>query len=959
MDLLTNLFGRFPDIRGEVVLWKKGEGTEFVHPQDVGRIPERYDGTKVDYYYHMATHDITRIGSGRGDTKSAQQFTCLWADLDLATKDSIKYPTSNEVRLMLDKLEAMGCKVSCLVNSGHGIHAYWFLDKPYECQEYMNAAKAWITFLSATINEIIGGRKVVVDNIGDMSRVLRVPGTKHFKSNKLVTVIEEEPIYYPLEHLLSFTDYATRRAQKGSGRVSVKKGILASMGMLSTNKLGTIENLLPQCGQLQDYLQQKGQMPEPMWYKMAGLFQYLVDGEDKFITMSEMADPYMDSDRSEAGAIAKMKQWKDESTGPPVCEAMNDTNHGICDACPHFGKITTPIQLSHSQAVVVETAPVAEAVVGELVEVHDNQEAYQFIPPQPFYFNEKDQLMITVNKTDMLVANTRIIPVDRVSNQEGDQHHSTFHILQAGEMMAELTRKPVIIPHNEFTTNVSIGILNSANALIPPSATNHAQLYLTKVIYAMTKQRKCIISHEHLGWLENNDFMLGETRMLGNSQFQAEKISSSVESSMGDISYKGTLKDWRTAIHVLGRPGMEAHLLCFFGAFAVPLFKATDHAGIMVNLVSRDSGTFKSFALKMLTSIYGKPDFNLITSRDTENAMMMKIASRCDLPITFDEITNIEPHALSDLVYALTQGKDKDRMNSATNDLRENAGRWRLVMFTSSNASLDDKLGAVNVAERMRLLEMSVQGLNNKEPINPDEAASVMRTIGDNYGTAGMLWMDYLVSHHDEVFDMCRRMISEVSQNVGRANDKRFWIAYISLSLVAAKLTYDLGLHSFDLKSLKDYAFGILNSSHEKIMGDKTNVFEKVDEFLNEHLDSTLVTQRRETDKGIGEVHREPRKEVYAFIDNMTTGKPGEKHIHVYINRSKMRSFLSEKREDMGELIRQLIETDIILKDESGKPRVNFIKRIPMAKGVATQIGMRSFAIDLNKYHEVMKELKL
>jgi len=959
MDLLTNLFGRFPDIRGEVVLWKKGEGTEFVHPHDVDKIPERYDGTKEDYYFHLATHDITRIGSGRGNTRSAQQFTCLWADLDLATKDSIKYPTSNEVRLMFDKLKSIGCEVSCIVDSGFGYHAYWFLDKPYECHDYMNACKAWITFLSVTINDVINGRKVVVDNIGDMSRVLRIPGTKHQRSDKLVRVGREDNRYYSLEHLLSYTDYANHRAQRGTGKTAAKSGILASMGMLSTNKLGTMENLLPQCGQLQEYLKQKGQMPEPMWYKMAGLFSYLVEGDSKFITMSEMADPYMDSDRSENGALAKMKQWKDESTGPPICEAMNYTNHGVCEDCPHWGKITTPIQLSYSQAVAVETAPVEHAVVGKLVKLNNNQENYQFVPPQPFYFNERDQLMVTVNKQDMLVSNSRIVPVDRISNEGGSEHHSTFHILQAGELMAEVTRKPIIIPHEEFTTKTSIGILNSANALIPPSATNNAQLYLTKVIYAMTKQRKCIISHSRAGWLDNNEFMLGANRMMGNNQFQEEKLSSSIEKSLADIGYAGTLKDWRTAIHVLGRPGMEPHLLCFFGAFAAPLFKATDHSGIMVNLLSRDSGTFKSFALKMLTSIYGEPDFNLITARDTENAMMMKIASRCDLPITFDEITNIEDHSLSDLVYALTQGKDKDRMNSNTNDLRDSIGRWRQVMFTSSNSSLDDKLGAVNIAERMRLLEMSVQGLNDNPPINPDEAAEIMRIVEHNYGLAGMLWMDYLVANQEMAFNMSRKMITEVSHHVGRANDKRFWIAFIALSLTAAKLTYDLGLHSFDLKPLKDYAFSILSSSHEKIMGDKTNVFEKVDEYLNEHLDSTLVTQRRETEKGIGEVHREPRKEVYAFIDNITTGNPGEKITHVYINRSKMRSYLTTKREDMGELIRQLIETGIILRDDKDNPRVNFIKRIPMAQGVATQIGMRSFAIDLNKYHEVMKELKL
>jgi len=631
-------------------------------------------------------------------------------------------------------------------------------------------------------------------------------------------------------------------------------------------------------------------------------------------------------------------------------------SNDICEQCPHFDKITTPLQLSHSKALTIEKETREGDIDPEtgMTELFDGED-YEFVPPHPFFFDESNRLMMTQDKKDVVVSNNRVVPVQRISNDKGNKHISCFHVLAKGEDVNTIRRDPIMIPQEEFTNPASVGLLNGANALIPPFSIKNMQNYLTKTIDQMNEHKQCKVSHSTIGW-KDDDFLVGKYHISGDHDFREEKLSESLNNTVGDLGYKGTVDQWRKAVSVLGRDGMEPHMMCLMGGFAAPLFMSTDHAGILVNLLSRDSGTFKSFTLKMITSIYGKPEFNIITKRDTENAMMRKISSRSDLPITYDEITNIDPAALSNLVYALTQGKGRDRLNTAA-EMMENMGVWRTVMFSSSNASLDEKLGAFSTAERMRLLEFSVQGLNDNEPIDPHKAAEVMDIISENYGGVGLQWIGHIVHNKARIFAKCRAKIREMSDKVGRSNDKRFWITYMALSLVAAEETFNLAMHSFDLTKMEMFAYSILDSHHEKLMGDKTNLYEMVDSFMTTHLDSTMVVKRRDTETGMGELVKEPHRELMVFVDNIT-GAPGtEIRSEVYINRAAMRIFLTERREDLNELIKQLLTLKVIV-EENGVPKTNFTKRVPLSQVGGTDVGMRSFAIDFKKYNQILGEMK-
>jgi len=114
----------------------------------------------------------------------------LWADIDLAAPWRADKPlprTIDEARAILDKLPLAP---SVLVDSGHGLHAYWLFKEPWvfeadnERIEAAKRAKGWVE----TVRNAARGLGWEVDSVGDLARVLRLPGTVNRKGAEPVEV---------------------------------------------------------------------------------------------------------------------------------------------------------------------------------------------------------------------------------------------------------------------------------------------------------------------------------------------------------------------------------------------------------------------------------------------------------------------------------------------------------------------------------------------------------------------------------------------------------------------------------------------------------------------------------------------------------------------------------------------------------------------------------------------------
>lgn len=102
----------------------------------------------------------------RGKEENIKQLNCLWVDLDCGDK--------KERQERLEKLRDSELPPSIIVNSGHGLHCYWLLNKPHlikDSQDRLNT-KGYLKGLSLALKG---------DKTFDLCRILRVPGTKNLK----------------------------------------------------------------------------------------------------------------------------------------------------------------------------------------------------------------------------------------------------------------------------------------------------------------------------------------------------------------------------------------------------------------------------------------------------------------------------------------------------------------------------------------------------------------------------------------------------------------------------------------------------------------------------------------------------------------------------------------------------------------------------------------------------------
>lgn len=126
----------------------------------------------------------------RNSSSDVVAIVGLWADIDLAAPWRAEKPlpgTIDDARAILDRLPLAP---SVLVDSGHGLHAYWLFKQPWvfeteeERVEAARAARGWIQ----TVRSVARGLGWDVDSVGDLARVLRLPGTMNRKGDTPVEV---------------------------------------------------------------------------------------------------------------------------------------------------------------------------------------------------------------------------------------------------------------------------------------------------------------------------------------------------------------------------------------------------------------------------------------------------------------------------------------------------------------------------------------------------------------------------------------------------------------------------------------------------------------------------------------------------------------------------------------------------------------------------------------------------
>jgi hypothetical protein len=191
------------------------------HDKAVERI-ERLDAAGARGVYLRTTTVDRELGPGkRGSAMDAHFMPGLWGDLDFGTighahdperHGGLTLPPDEDAAMAVLKVSGLPSP-SLLVHSGGGLYPWWLLE---DAAEVTDDSRAQLEALSAGWQKVIGATAARLGyhygtGVGDLARVLRVPGTTNRKEGRErpCRVVEDAGTVYTLGELLD----ALRAAQ--------------------------------------------------------------------------------------------------------------------------------------------------------------------------------------------------------------------------------------------------------------------------------------------------------------------------------------------------------------------------------------------------------------------------------------------------------------------------------------------------------------------------------------------------------------------------------------------------------------------------------------------------------------------------------------------------------------------------------------------------------------------------
>lgn len=826
-----------------------------------------------DVYFAPASFTLGRVEAQRRGRKprghdNVDRIASLWLDID--TKES--HP---ETAIYVDRRAAWEavcqfCKVAALplplfVSSGGGIHCYWPLEEALDLQAWQALANG--------LKSCCTRAKLQADptRTADSSSVLRLPGTVHWKTNRLVE-IGEPAGPFPLsafEHLKAEYVLPERR---NTNSVKPSTGML---GRLYGDTPSDPAHATRSCQQLTALERDPSAFAEPVHYAAAGLYAHCRNGREFFLDFERAgydghSDEWCNSALDRAGLF-----------GPTTCAKFEDVNPGGCDGCRHKGSITSPIFLGRGygpdqsqhqvQGSAVQagihapgdsgssSARGAEApwsstkVNGHKVNGHAFPQAQSDIElPKGWALHEGALVQVHEDKVG---ASEYDIVADHAI------YLAAIHEAETSKKCAYVWRqwRPATRDWNDIATDAgSMWNGHGFPALADGGAAIRSKELFTVFMKDSVKkylgEQMLAKKYEQMGWKDKTGFLVGRTLYTATGMTDhcigTEEIMT--RSQFLGPREGADAREWVRIHSELFSPenhGAQLATLCSFGAPLMHMVNANE-GGCILALVDPRPGTGKSTALRGACSVWGRMEGLAITSRDTAVAQGLTLSAIGNLPVFFDEVGLLydprQPQRLRDFVMGYGQGENRKTGLQHGEGIRHVAGRWANIMITASNQSIMDQLDLDSRidASQYRLLEVKMQN-----PVHTDH------TWGDHLeselmkhaGAAGDVFLQHLL--RPEVMSYVKQTLKNWTdflwKQSGLGAEHRFRIRLLACAAVAGDLLQQLGLtHITPQETIIWAVNNIKHTVEAREPVDAGNGMRALAEYLGEHWGSTLVVAR-------------------------------------------------------------------------------------------------------------------
>jgi len=799
------------------------------------------DARGYNAYYGLATFNE----SNSRKVTNVNELKSFFLDLDCG--ESKDYPSQNDALQDLRRFcKELKLPKPLLVNSGRGVHVYWILDEALGVDEWVPIAER--------LKKLCKEKNLLADPAvtADAARVLRIPDTHNHKSNPPTEV------GYFGTHIPEPISVEKFSNLVGMDLIPVPKKLeplpaSAVMETLMGNKQFKFKDILTRessCAQLVDIVKNQEECSEPIWRAGLSIAKFCSDGQKAAHVMSKNHPEY---------SAEETQDKFDKIKGPYLCSHFDEFKPDVCTKCPHWGKVKSPITLGGSIREATEEDNIVEVPALDLPNTPTT--TYK-IPtyPKPYIRGVNGGVYIRTTDedgeaTEDLIYHNDIYIVSRIVDVElGELVVIRLHLPQDGvrEFTVPLT---AITSREEFRKQMSM-------QGVAVTKMDKLMTYMTTWINELQATTKADLARTQFGWTDDTHAAF----VLGNQEVTASGVKSNPPSKataglMSAFKPKGSLEQWKQMANFYNRDGFELHQFMVASAFGSPLMSFMPIACSSFHVHSKDTGLGKTTAMYVGASVWGNPKTLVVEAQDTKNSLMLRGEVYKNLPYYIDELTNAEGKELSNLIYQLSSGRQRNRMTGSANTERHRGEPWSLLSISTGNTSVIERIsGFKNApkAEAARMLETKAVKLfdETKTKHLTDAHQSNSQNI---YGHAGVPYLQYIMQNMDRVINLLQEVQQKLDAGAQLTAQDRHWSAGATVNVTGFLLASELGFLEYDKEKYFRYVIRLLKENKAAANDMISSTADVLNDFVHEHWGSILKIRstddlRKGHDNGMDEL---------------------------------------------------------------------------------------------------------
>jgi len=345
-----------------------------------------------------------------------------------------------------------------------------------------------------------------------------------------------------------------------------------------------------------------------------------------------------------------------------------------------------------------------------------------------------------------------------------------------------------------------------------------------------------------VGWC-GNSFVLPDA-VIGPKA--ADVIFQSGERGHEEHTQAGTLDGWREGIaaKAVDNPLL---MLAVSASFAGPLLARCNSEGGGFHVVG-DSSTGKTTLIEAACSTWGGPGFKR-SWRATANGMEGAAAMFNDCLLALDEISECDPKEVGAIVYALGNGRGKQRASRSGN--ARGVTRWRCFVISSGERTIATTMQEgghrAKAGQSMRLLDIpAAQTFGAWDALHGATSPAafsdaIKRTAAQHHGHAGRAFLEKLTS---DIRDLCALLETVKAATLfatdgTEGQDKRAAARFALIGL-AGELATDYGVTGWPEGAAGEAAahgFKLWQSMRGKGNDERRQILQRVSGFIERHGD--------------------------------------------------------------------------------------------------------------------------